>query len=250
MTRTIAVMNHKGGSGKTTCSVNIAAGLARLGRRVLLVDTDFQANATRYVMDTNPEITIKEVFHGTPVQDAIHQTTETNLWILPSEMDFAAVEIEIISAVARESILKKILKPITSNYDYILIDAPPTLGTIPLNVLTAADEILIPINEPLALDGTAQLIKIIGRVKHNLNPDLTIGTIVLTMQDNRTNVAHFVEESARKKFQNAVANTTIPRNVKLAEAPLQGISIFQYAPESAGAIAYTKLVNELIAKWE
>jgi len=254
MAKIISITNQKGGVGKTTTAVNLSAGLANLGKRVLLIDLDPQANATSNLLpdDTVMEFTIKDVFRlPVPIEMAATRSVVDNLDIVPSNLSFAAIESELLTQIGRESKLKKALKLQTQHeYDYIIIDAPPSLGLISINALTAADEVLIPVHEFFALEGIEQLINVSRQVQEDLNPDLTIGAILLTMYDPRTILARDVKKYVIDEFGSMVLNTTIPRNVKLAEAPSYKESIFTYAPESSGAKAYRKLTEELLTRWE
>lgn len=256
MAKIISITNQKGGVGKTTTAVNLSAGLANLGKRVLLIDLDPQANATSNLFpdDTVMKFTIKDVFRlPVPIEMAATRSVVDNLDIVPSNLSFAAIESELLTKIGRESRLKKALRPQIQHeheYDYIILDAPPSLGLISINALTAADEILIPIHEFFALEGIEQLISVSRQVQEDLNPDLKIGAILLTMYDPRTNLAKDVKKRIIDEFGSLVLNTTIPRNVKLAEAPSYKESIFTYAPESSGAKAYRKLTEELLTRWE
>jgi len=255
MAKIISITNQKGGVGKTTTAVNLSAGLVNMGKSVLLIDLDPQANATTNLLpeDIVMDYTIKDVFSvaSAPIELAISPSVVDNLDIAISNLGFAAIESELLTLIGRESRLKKALRPqIHDDYDYIILDAPPSLGLISINALTASDEILIPIHEFFALEGIEQLISVTRQVQEDLNPDLTIGAILLTMYDPRTNLAKDVKQHIIDKFGSLVLNTTIPRNVKLAEAPSYKESIFTFAPESSGAIAYKTLTEELLERWE
>ena len=253
MARTISINNQKGGVGKTTTAVNLSAGLVLAGKKVLLIDTDPQANATINLLPHGyqPECTIKDVFYGTNMNEAICPSVLEGLDLVPSVLSFAAIESELLVKIGRELILKKALHDqVKQHYDFIMIDTPPALGMISINTLCAADEILVPLHEFYALEGVAQLMNVISQVKEDLNPQLKVGAVLLTMHDERTNLAKDVREKIHEIFGDVVLNTTIPRNVKLAEAPSHKQTIFEYASYSTGAQAYADLVSELMERWE
>lgn len=256
MVNIIAIINQKGGVGKTTTAVNLSACLANLGKSVLLIDLDPQSNATTNLLpdDIVMDFTIKDVFRAqgsVSLDMASVPSIVEKLDIVPSNLGFAAIESELLTKIGRESRLKKAIRPqIKHMYDYIILDAPPSLGLISINALTAADEILIPIHEFFALEGVEQLINVSKQIQEDLNPDLTIGAVLLTMYDPRTNLAKDVKQRIIDKFGSLLLNTTIPRNIKLAEAPSYKESIFTYAPESSGAKAYKALTEELLKRWE
>jgi chromosome partitioning protein len=252
MARIVSITNQKGGVGKTTTAVNLSAGLVHAGKRVLLIDTDPQANATINLLPQGyePEFTIKDVFHGTELNRAICPSIMKGLDIVPSALGFAAIESELASKIGRELKLKKALKDLVKQqYDFIIIDTPPSLDMISINTLCAADEVIIPIHEFYALEGVSQLMKVVSQVKEDLNPGLKISAILLTMYDERTNLAKEIKEKIHEIFGDALLNTTIPRNIRLAEAPSHKQTIFDYASDSTGAKAYTDLSNELLERW-
>ena len=250
MGRIIAVTNQKGGVGKTTTAVNLSACLAQCGKKVLLVDSDPQGNATSGTgIDKMTLITsIYDMYmNGEDVRDIILHTKVPNLDIIPSSIDLAGIEIELATIPNKELLLRNSLKRITDDYEFIIIDAPPSLGVITVNILTAADEVLIPIQcEFYALEGLSQLIKSISMIKQALNRRLRIGGILLTMFDNRTNLSQQVSDNVREYFPEKVFNTVIPRNVRLGEAPSFGLPITIYDPKCAGADAYRELAMEVM----
>ena len=248
----ISIINQKGGVGKTTTAVNLSAGLLHVGKGVLLIDMDPQANATINLLpqDSEPEFTIKDVFHGKKLDQAISPSVVDGLDIVPSLLGFAAIESELMSKIGRELILKKALDDkIKQQYDFIIIDTPPSLGMISISTLCAADEVIIPIHEFYALEGVTQLMSVISQVREDLNPGLKISAVLLTMYDERTNLAKDIKEKVQEVFGDTVLNTTIPRSIKLAEAPSHKQTIFDYASDSTGAKAYTDLSNELMDRW-
>ena len=251
MAWTLAVVNQKGGVGKTTTAVNLATTLAQAGRRVLLLDCDPQGNATSGLgrKETVEQSIYDALTGGVPLADVILKDVGVpGLDLAPATLDLAGAEMEMFQELSRETILKKILKPVEKNYQYIFIDGPPSLGLLTLNILTAADAVLIPIQcEYYALEGISQLMNIVERVQHHLNPKLTIGLVVLTMHDERINLSRQVVAEVREFFGDQVAQTIVPRNVRLSEAPSFGQPIALYDPKSKGAVAYADLAQEVIA---
>ena len=247
----LAVVNQKGGVGKTTTAVNLATTLAQAGRRVLLLDCDPQGNATSGLgrKETVEQSIYDALTGGVPLADIILKDVGVpGLDLAPATLDLAGAEMEMFQELSRETILKKILKPIEKNYQYIFIDGPPSLGLLTLNILTAADAVLIPIQcEYYALEGISQLMNIVERVQHHLNTKLTIGLVVLTMHDERINLSRQVVAEVREFFGDLVAKTIVPRNVRLSEAPSFGQPIALYDPKSKGAVAYADLAQEVIA---
>ncbi len=253
MARIICVANQKGGVGKTTTSVNLAAALTELGRKVLIVDMDPQGNASsglgvkRY---ENQDNNIYQVLIGEkPITVAIQATQVTNLDIIPANPDLVGAEIELVDMPQREYRLKAALSQIASNYHYILIDCPPSLGLLTVNSLSAAETFLVPLQcEYYALEGLSQLLNTAGLIKKSLNTDLRIEGIVLTMFDARNNLSHQVVSEIQTHFGDKVFKAIIPRNVRLSEAPSHGQTIFQYDPKSIGAKRYLELGEELDAR--
>ena len=248
-----AIANQKGGVGKTTTAVNLCAYLARAGCRVLLVDSDPQANATTSlgVNPRSPGSSLYEtLIDHSPVKDAITPTVHAGLELVPANLDLAGAEVEMAARMAREQLLTRALQPLHHEYDYIIIDDPPSLGLITINGLTAADGIVIPVQcEYLALEGLSQLLETIHQVRTVLNSRLRVAGVLLTMADARTNLSNQVVEDVRQHFPQETFETLIPRSVRLGEAPSHGQTILQYAPESAGALAYEALAGEFVRRF-
>ena len=253
MGKIIAFTNQKGGVGKTTTCVNMSTYMALMGKRVLLVDVDPQGNATSGLgQDKAGDVkSIYDVISETvEITEAIRKTDINGLDILPANIDLAGVEVELVYMKERENVLKKALAKVKNSYDYITIDCPPSLGLLTVNALTAADGVIIPIQcEFFALEGLSQLMNTIRLVKKTmLNPQLSVEGVVLTMRDSRSNLGRQVAEEIGKFFGSAVFNTTIPRNVRLAEAPSFGMPIYLYDKTCQGSIAYLKLTEEYFDK--
>jgi chromosome partitioning protein len=247
--RIMAVANQKGGVGKTTTSVNLGAALAELGFRVLVIDLDPQGNATTGlgVDARNFEFSMYDVLmRDTSLEDCVEPTSMKNLFVAPATIALAGAEIELVPAFSRELKLKRAIESVIDDFDYVLIDCPPSLGLITVNALAAADEVLVPIQcEYYALEGLSQLMRNVHLVASNLNPRLDISTIVLTMYDARTKLADQVATEVREHFGNKVCRIVIPRTVRLSEAPSFGQPITAFDPASRGAIAYRELAKEV-----
>ena len=251
-TKILAIINQKGGVGKSTTAVNLSAALGAMGKEVLLVDLDPQGNATSgYGIDKRAlDGCVYNVLLGeTPVEEVILSCVAEGVDVLPSTISLAGAEVELVNEMARENRLKSALGSLRGRYDYILIDCPPSLGLLTINALVAADKLLVPIQcEFYALEGVTKLLDSMKRVKSILNPSLDIFGIVLTMYDSRTNLANQVVNEVRSFFGDEVFETLIPRTVKLSEAPSYGQSILEYAPDNKGALAYNDLAKEVIAR--
>ncbi len=252
MGKIIAIANQKGGVGKTTTTVNLAASLGVLEKKVLLIDADPQANASSGLgIDVESvEIGTYQVLeHTASINDAIYKTTSPNVDIIPAHIDLVAIEIELVDKEQREYMLQKALTKLKNNYDYILIDCAPSLGLITLNSLVAADSVIIPIQcEYFALEGLGKLLNTIKSVQNIHNPNLDIEGLLLTMFDSRLRLSNQVVEEVRKHFSTMVFDTIIRRNTRLGEAPSYGESIIAYDATSKGAVNYLSLANEIIKR--
>jgi chromosome partitioning protein len=253
--RIFAFANQKGGVGKTTTAINLSAYLSAAGRKILIVDCDPQGNATTSI-GYDPrrlETSIYDVLiDHHPAREAILPTELANLEILPSNVDLAGSEVEMAGMMARETLLTKSLAPLREQYDYIFLDSPPSLGLLTINALTAASAgVIVPVQcEYLALEGISLLTRTVEQVRELLNPGLGVAGVVLTMYDARTNLSQQVAEEVKRFFPEQVFETTIPRNVRLSEAPSYGQTILSYAPESAGGRAYAALATEFLQRME
>ncbi|MFU8769431.1 MAG: ParA family protein [Desulfotignum sp.] len=252
MTQIISIANQKGGVGKTTTAVNLSAALAVLGKKILLVDCDSQANATTALGVDKPGLEAA-LYHGligeADIQDLLLPTMLPNLTLLPANVDLIGFEIEMVSVPKREARLKQLLAPVADRFDYIFIDCPPALSLLTLNAFVAAHFVLIPLqSEFFALEGLGQLLDTVKRVKSSFNPGLKIKGILLTMFDRRTNLAQNVMTDARQHFKDLVFKTKIPRNVKLGEAPSYGLPVLLYDRQSQGAIEYMAFARELLKR--
>ncbi len=250
MVKVIAIANQKGGVGKTTTAVNLAACLAALDRKVLLVDSDPQGNATSGLGFDKRDI--KQCIYDTLIndvsmQDVIKHTAYKNLDVVPATIQLAGAEIELVSLMNREGRMKNSLERVKHNYDYVIIDCPPSLGLLTINALTAASSVIIPIQcEFYALEGVTMLMNTIQLVQRNLNPALKLEGVLMTMFDSRTNLSTEVVEEVKKYFKTKMYQTIIPRNVRLSEAPSHGQPVIDYDSKSKGAMVYMELAQEVV----
>ena len=253
MSKVIAVTNQKGGVGKTTTSVNLSAALSYMGKKVLLVDIDPQANATQGIGVDRSSLSLTvydAITQSTPLKDIIISTDVKNLDIVPANIDLAGVEIELSQVKSgREQRIRNALETVKERYDFVIIDCPPALGLLNTNALTASDAVLIPVQcEYYALEGLTQLLNTILLTQKVFNEKLTIEGVLLTMLDSRTNLGIEVSQEVRKYFREKVYDVVIPRNIKLSEAPSEGLNIFDYDNTSEGAKAYAKLAKEVVKR--
>lgn len=250
MTRVICIANQKGGVGKTTTAVNLSAALAVFEKRTLLVDCDPQANATSGVGIEKNDVE-QNLYHGmlgrTGAKNLIVNSEIETLKVIPSDIELIGFEIEMMASSERETRLKRLIAELDNVFDYIILDCPPSLSLLTVNALTAADSLLIPLQcEYYALEGLGQLLNTVDRIKQSLNPELDITGILLTMFDRRTNLSYQVAEEAEKYFKNLVFKTTVPRNIRLSEAPSFGKPILLYDATSTGAQSYFNLAREIM----
>jgi chromosome partitioning protein len=247
--RVIAVANQKGGVGKTTTTVNLGACLAELGFRTLVIDLDPQGNASTGLGIENRGLETSMyhvIMHDVPLEDCVEPSAVKNLFVAPASLDLAGAEIELVPAFSRENRLRRAIESVLDDYDYVLIDCPPSLGLLTVNGLNAATEVLVPIQcEYYALEGLGQLLRNVDLVKRNLNPRLEVSTIVCVMYDARTKLADQVVHEVREHFGDKVCRTVVPRTVRLSEAPSFGQPIITFDPTSRGAVAYREVAKEV-----
>ena len=245
-----AIVNQKGGVGKTTTTINVASNLSDCGKKVLLIDFDPQGNASSGVGVKSDRLshTVYDLMSGeSSLEQCLYPTPFDNLHLLPSNKELAGAEVEMVEIVSRETMLKRAIEPLRDYYDFILIDCPPSLGLLTLNALVAADRAIIPVQcEYFALEGIAGLVNTLNLVQESFNPDLQIAGIVMTMYDQRTTLNRQVVHNTKTFFKNMVFETIIPRNIRLSEAPSHGLPISLYASESKGAEAYLSLTKEVM----
>lgn len=250
MAHVIAIINQKGGVGKSTTAINLAAALGDLGKRVLVVDFDPQGNATSGFgvdKDRLESDVYEALMNSVPLPDVVVSSPVEHVDVAPATIQLAGAEIELVSVMARESVLRYVLDPVRDKYDYVFIDCPPSLGLLTVNSLVAADSLLIPIQcEFYALEGLSKLLESMRMVKGRLNPSLEVFGVVMTMFDARTTLSKQVVEEVRDYFGDKVFQSVIPRNVKLSEAPSHGLPVNLYAPSSKGALAYESLAKEVV----
>jgi chromosome partitioning protein len=250
--RVVAVANQKGGVGKSTTAVNLGAAIAETGRRVLIIDMDPQGNASTGlgIEPGRRQVGVYQVMsQGVPVQEAIMETAVPGLWAIPSTIDLAGAEIELVGQISRETRLARAVEPVLQTYDFVILDCPPSLGLLTVNALTACDELIVPIQcEYYALEGLGQLLRNVRLVQQNLNPTLRLTGIVMTMFDSRTKLSEQVVAEVKRYFGSRVYDTIIPRTVRLSEAPGFGMPITVYDPQSKGARAYRSLAEEFLRR--
>lgn len=250
--RVIAVINQKGGVGKSTTVINLSACLGENKKKVLVIDFDPQGNSTSGYGIEKEELEhdiYDVILHDYPIEDAIMETCEPNVFIVPATIQLATAEIELVTAMARESVLKDAVNKVKDEFDYVFIDCPPSLGLLTINALIAANSLIIPIQcEYYALEGVAKLLESMQMVKRRMNPDLEIFGVLMTMFDSRTTLSKQVVDEVQEYFGKKTFKTIIPRNVKVSEAPSHGMPVVQYARVSKGSLAYMKLAKEVVAR--
>lgn len=250
--RVMAIINQKGGVGKSTTAVNLSAALGESKKKVLVIDFDPQGNTSSGYGIEKDELehdVYDALLHDFPIEEIVLDTCEPNVFVIPATIQLAGAEIELVSTMARESVLKNILSPIVNDFDYVFIDCPPSLGLLTINALVAADSLLIPIQcEFYALEGLTKLLESMKMVKKRLNPELDVFGVVMTMYDSRTTLSKEVVEEVRKYFGKKVLKTIIPRSVKLSEAPSHGVPITMYSRVNKGALAYRNLAKEVVRR--
>lgn len=251
-TRVIAIINQKGGVGKSTTAVNLSAALGDLNKKILLIDFDPQGNSTSGYGIEKEELNAcvyDALLNDVPLEELIQDTDSKKVFVVPATIQLAGAEIELVSAMARETRLKELIKPIKDEFDYIFIDCPPSLGLLTINALSAADSVLIPIQcEYYALEGVTKLLESMKMVQSRINQNLDIFGVLMTMYDSRTSLSNQVVEEVRNYFGEKVFKTLIPRTVKLSEAPSFGMPVITYAPNNKGAKAYTQLAKEVVRR--
>jgi chromosome partitioning protein len=245
MSKVISISNHKGGVGKTTSAINIGAGLNKLGKKILLIDLDPQANLSQSLGLLEPESTIYGALRGEYELQSIEILK--GLEVIPSTLDLSGAEVEMSGEAGREYLLRELIEPIRASYDYILIDSPPSLGLLTINAFTASDEVLIPLQaQYLALQGLTKLLEVVEKIKRRLNKELRVGGVFITQYDSRKVLNRDVVATIEAHFKEALFNTKIRDNIALAEAPAQGLDIFRYNPKSYGAEDYLSLSSEIL----